>query len=151
MRNSIALGTTAVLIVLLFVGWKLYSVYIPKPPQVRLDSGTEVVDMKIGTFSWNEWGRAATADAFADPTGLVRSQQPVRVTASRLKLMFEENPDSINCYLWQMETGQIAYKGIKENPLQLKDLDVQPGDYALEVRAKWEQGYVLYNARILVQ
>lgn len=148
MKKSVLWGTGTLLILLFISGWAGYSHYEPEPPSLALVLNRQIVEMKPGTYSLQKWGRVAVADTFSDPTALVRRDSPIIVVPSEgLELKFEHEPVSVKYYLWEMETGKLVYTGY---PLKLKEGNVPSGDYALEIRAKWENGYVLYNARITV-
>lgn len=133
------------------ISWSTYSRYKPNPPDLEVVVAKHTVEVKPVTYSLRKWGRTAAADTNTDPDVLVRETPPIFVeTGDNIKFLFEQLPDSVKCYLWEMDTGRLAYEGLKGYPLNLEDLNVASGDYALEIRARWENGYVLYNTRIMV-
>lgn len=143
--------TMSILILLCIIIWSTYSRYKPAPSDLEVVVAKQTVEVEPVTYSLSKWGRTAAADTNTDPAVLVRKSPPIIVeTGDNIKLLFEQTPDSVKCYLWEMDTGRLAYKGLKGYPLNLEESNVASGDYAIEIRAKWENGYVLYNARILV-
>jgi hypothetical protein len=109
------------------------------------------MEIKPSTYSLRKWGRTASADINTDPAVLVKESHPLTVeTDDKIRFLFEQSPDSVKCYLWEMGTGRLAYRGPIVYPLSVEELNVATGEYAMEIRAKWENGYVLYNARVLV-
>lgn len=147
MKRSVLWGTATFVILLFISGWAGYSRYEPEPPTLRLIVNRQTVEIKPGSYSLEKWGRVATADTFSAPTVDVRDASPIVVTSDEIKLKFDNEPVSVKFYLWEMETGKLIYTGY---PLKLKESNLISGDYALEIRAKWENGYVLYNTRIIV-
>ncbi|WP_174728021.1 hypothetical protein [Mesobacillus harenae] len=152
MVKSHVFGAGLFLLAAFGLSWSLYNQYTPKPPNGRLATVEDKVVMESGTYSWERWGRSATANFLGDPTGVVRDNEPLIVeTTDTLEFTFDSVPASIDCYLWEMDTGEVVYSGgLNERTLQFEQWNVSPGDYAIEVRAKWAEGYVLYHARILV-
>lgn len=149
--KSVLWVTMSFLILLSMISWNTYSSYKPAPPDLEVVVAKHTVEVKPVTYSLRKWGRTAAADANTDPAVLARESPPIFVeTGDNIKLLFEQSPDSVKYYLWEMDTGRLAYKGLKGYPLNLGDSNVVSGDYALEIRARWENGYVLYNTRIRV-
>jgi hypothetical protein len=133
------------------IGWSTYKSYKPTPPDLGIIVDKHVVKIKAVTYSYRKWGRTAVADANTDPALVVRETSPIKVgTRGSIELLFEKSPDSVTCYLWDMESGSLAYPGLDGLHLDLDQFNISSGDYAMEIRAKWEDGYVLYNARIHV-
>ena len=149
--KSVLWVTMSFLILLCLISWSTYSSYKPAPPDLEMVVAKHTVEVKPVTYSLRKWGRTAVADTTTDPAVLVSKSPPIFVeTGDNINLLFEQPPDSVKCYLWEMDTGRLAYKGLKGYPLNLEDFNVGSGDYALEIRARWENGYVLYNTRIRV-
>jgi hypothetical protein len=139
------------LFLLCVISWSTYNRYKPDPPDLEVVVAKHAVEIKPVTYSLSKWGRTAAADINTDPAVLVRESPPIIVeSGDNIKFLFEQAPESVKCYLWEMETGRLAYKSLKGYPLNLEDSNVPSGDYALEIRARWENGYVLYNTRIMV-
>ncbi|WP_079509270.1 hypothetical protein [Mesobacillus jeotgali] len=144
-------GISALILLAIFMGWSTYKSYKPAPPDLEVIVDKHAVKIKAVTYSFRKWGRTAVADANTEPALLVREDSPMEVnTSGRIELLFEKSPDSVTCYLWDMETGSLAYPGLEGLPLDIEQSNVSSGDYAMEIRAKWEDGYVLYYARIYV-
>jgi hypothetical protein len=138
-------------LLLVFTGWAGYSHYEPEPPALELVVNEKSFDMKVGTYSLQKWGRVAAADSYSDPADIVRHDPPIVVLPIHdIILNFEESPESVKYYVWEVATGKLAYKSLKGYPLSLDKSKVSKGDYALEVRAKWKNGYVLYYAKLTV-
>ncbi|GAE44350.1 hypothetical protein JCM21738_1057 [Mesobacillus boroniphilus JCM 21738] len=139
------------LILLCIISWSIYSTYKPVPSDLDMVVAKHTVEVKPATYSLRKWGRTASADTNTDPAVLVKDSHPIIVEKDdKIRLLFEQSPDSVKCYLWEMDTGKLAYKGLKGYPLNLEESNVATGDYAMEIRAKWGNGYVLYNTRIMV-
>jgi hypothetical protein len=148
-RKSAFCGIGAFFLLLMISGWAGYSRYEPKPPKLELIVDQKAVIIEPMTYSLQKWGRAAAADTYSEPAELVKKDTPISInTSEQLKLKFEDAPESVKYYLWDINTGKLAYKDLKGYPLKLKNSNVASGDYAMEIRAKWENGYVLYNTRI---
>jgi len=110
------------------------------------------VKMKPGTYSLEKWGRAAISDTPSDPAAIVREYNSIVVSnLNHLSFKFDEEPQSVKYYLWEMATGKLECKGFEKKQLKLMDTNVPQGEYALEVRATWESGYVFYHARISIE
>ncbi|WLR56898.1 hypothetical protein LC048_08540 [Mesobacillus subterraneus] len=153
MKKSVLWVIMTLLILILFssISWTAYCRYKPTPPDLEVVVAKHAVEIKPATYSLRKWGRTASADTNTDPAILVKESTPIIVeTDDKIRLLFEQSPDSVKCYLWEMDTGKLVYKGLEGCPLTLGDYNVVSGEYAMEVRAKWENGYVLYNARVLV-
>jgi hypothetical protein len=149
-KNSITI-TGAILILLTIFAVSLYCSYKPQPSALKLIVNDQNAKIEPATFSLQKWGRRATVDTNSDPTTLVRHHSPIFISPSEIiKLEFENSPESVMYYLWDVKTGKLAYKDLKGYPLKLENSNVESGDYAMEIRAKWESGYVLYNTRIIV-
>ncbi|MBT2681059.1 hypothetical protein J7E38_18880 [Bacillus sp. ISL-35] len=149
--KTILLGISALLLLAVIVGWNTYKSYRPTPPDLEMIVDKQTVEVKAATYSLRKWGRAAAADANTDPALFVRETPPIKVGRNdSINMQFEHSPVSVTCYLWDMETGGLAYKSLDGLPLDLAQLKVSSGDYAMEIRAKWEVGYALYNTRIQV-
>lgn len=150
-KKSVPWLTMSLFILLSIIGWSIYSRYKPDPPDLEVVVAKHTVEVKPVTYSLRKWGRTAAADINTEPVVLVKGSTPLIVeSGDNIKLLFEQSPESVKCYLWEMETGRLAYTGLKGYPLNLEDSNVASGDYALEIRARWEDGYVLYNTRIMV-
>lgn len=150
MKNSVQISG-AVLILLTIFAVVVYCSYKPKPSALELIVNDHHAKIEPTTFSLQKWGRSASADTNADPTTLVRGHTPIRVSSSEIiKLEFENSPESVMYYLWDVNTGKLAYKDLRGNSLTLGNSSVASGDYAMEIRAIWKNGYVLYNTRIIV-
>ncbi|MBT2693795.1 hypothetical protein [Bacillus sp. ISL-55] len=150
-KKSILWVTMSLLILFCVISWSTYSRYKPTPPNLEMVVAKHAVEVKPVTYSLQKWGRTASADTNTDPAVFVKESSPIIVeTDDRIRLLFEQSPDSVKCYLWEMDTGKLAYKLLNGYPLNLEDSKVAGGDYAMEIRAKWGNGYVLYNTRIIV-
>lgn len=150
-KKSVLWVTMSLLILFSVISWSTYSRYKPTPPDLEVVVAKHAVEVEPVTYSLRKWGRTASADTNTDPAVLVKESRPIIVeTDDKIRLLFEQSPDSVKCYLWEMDTGRLAYKGLKGYPLNLEESNVATGDYAMEIRAKWENGYVLYNTRIIV-
>jgi hypothetical protein len=150
-KKSVPWVTLFLLILICLISWSNYSRYKPTPPDLEMVVAKHAVEVMPVTYSFRKWGRTASADVNADPAVILKESPPIIVgTEDKIRLLFEQPPESVKCYLWEMETGRLAYKGLKGYPLNLEDSKVASGDYALEIRARWENGYVLYNTRIKV-
>ncbi|WNF21163.1 hypothetical protein [Mesobacillus jeotgali] len=151
MKKSVPWITLSILVVVSISSWITYSLYKPAPPELEVVAAKHVVEVKPVTYSLRKWGRTASADINTDPAVLVRESTPLIVDPSdNIELLFNHSPDTVKCYLWEMETGKLAYKELTAYPLNLESSNIASGDYALEILAKWENGYVLYNTRIIV-
>lgn len=151
MKKSVPWITLSILVVFSISSWITYSRYKPVPPELEVVSAKNVLEVKPATYSLRKWGRTASADINTEPAVLVRESTPLIVDSKdSIDLLFNQSPDSVKCYLWETDTGKLAYKELAAYPLNLEAYNIASGDYALEVRAKWENGYVLYNARIIV-
>jgi hypothetical protein len=149
-KKTVMWGIGAFLLLLTVSGWAGYSRYEPKPPKLELIVEQKSVVIEPMTFSLQKWGRAAAADTYSEPAALVKEDTPVSInTSENFKLKFEDAPESVKYYLWDINTGKLAYKDLNGYPLNLKNSNVASGDYAMEIRAKWASGYVLYNIRIV--
>ncbi|WP_156972656.1 hypothetical protein [Mesobacillus selenatarsenatis] len=150
-KKSVLWVTISLLILFCVISWSTYSRYKPTPPDLEVVVAKHAVEVKPVTYSLRKWGRTASADTNTDPAVLLKESRPIIVeTDDKIRLLFEQSPDSVKCYLWEMDTGKLAYKGLKGYPLNLEESNVATGDYAMEIRAKWGNGYVLYNTRIIV-
>jgi hypothetical protein len=151
-KKSVPWITLSVLVVVSISSWISYTRYKPAPPELEVAAARHVMEVKPVTYSLRKWGRTASADSNTDPAVIVRRSTPLIVDpGEHIELLFNHSPDSVKCYLWEMETGKLAYKELIGYPLNLEESNVASGDYALEVHAKWENGYVLYTARVIVQ
>ncbi|CAM3997149.1 hypothetical protein [Mesobacillus thioparans] len=149
--KKILLGISVVLLFVLIIGWNSYKSYKPTPPELEMVVDKQAVEIKASTYSFKKWGRAATADSNIDPAVFVRETPPIKVGSNdSINMQFEHSPVSVTCYLWDMNTGGLAYKSLDGLPLNLAQSKISSGDYAMEIRAKWEVGYALYNTRIQV-
>lgn len=150
-KKTVLSVTGAVLILLIISAIAGYCKYRPKPSELEVLVNNQSAMAEPGTYSLNQWGRTAADDTYSDPVTLVLNDDPIIVaSAEEIKLEFEKPPETVKYYLWDVKTGKLAYKGLKGYPLKLEDSNVESGDYAMEIRAKWEYGYVLYNTRIIV-
>lgn len=151
MKKSVLSVVMTLFILVCLTSLATYSQYQPSPPELEMVIEKHAMEVKPVTYSLKKWGRTAAADTNADPALLVRESPSMAIeTDGKIKLNFEQSPDSVKCYLWEMETGRLAYKGLKGSPLSLGKTNVSSGEYAMEIRAKWNNGYVLYIARIHV-
>ncbi|ESU33611.1 hypothetical protein G3A_05255 [Bacillus sp. 17376] len=151
MKKTVPWVIMSFLILLCIISWSIYSTYKPVPSDLDMVVAKHTVEVKPATYSLRKWGRTASADTNTDPAVLVKDSHPIIVEKDdKIRLLFEQSPDSVKCYLWEMDTGKLAYKGLKGYPLNLEESNVATGDYAMEIRAKWGNGYVLYNTRIMV-
>ncbi|RSD25533.1 hypothetical protein [Mesobacillus subterraneus] len=151
MKKSFQWAMMAFLIMFFISIWTLYTRYQPKPPELEVIVQEQAVEVEPVTYSLKKWGRAAAADTQSDPIIMVKETEPILVDPSdNVKLLFEQTPESVTYYLWDIETGMLAYKELKGYPLKLEKSKVASGDYAMEIRAKWANGYVLYHTRIIV-
>ena len=149
MKKSVPWVIMSFLILLCIISWSTYSQYKPDPPDLEVVVAKHSVEVKPVTYSLRKWGRTAVADTNTDPAVIVRESSPIIVdNGENIKFLFEKSPDSVKCYLWEMETGRLAYKGLSS--LNFEESNVASGDYALEIRARWENGYVLYNTKIRI-
>jgi hypothetical protein len=149
--RTVQWATMSFLILLCISSWIAYTRYKPKPPDLDFVINEQAVEVQPATYFLRKWGRAAAADTNSEPAALVKESAPIMIeTGDSIKLIFEQSPDSVVCYLWDIDTGMLAYKGLDGYPLRLEQYNVASGDYALEIRARWENGYVLYNSRIIV-
>jgi hypothetical protein len=149
-RKSVIFGIGALLLLLMISGWAGYSRYEPKPPKLELIVDQKSIVIEPMTYSLQKWGRAAAADTYSEPAALVKEDTPISINIfENFKLKFEDAPESVKYFLWDINTGKLAYKDLNGYPLKLKNSNVASGDYAMEIRAKWENGYVLYNIRIV--
>lgn len=152
MKKSVPWIALSVLVLISVTSWMTYSSYKPSPPELELVAAKHIMEIKPVTYSIRKWGRSASADMNIEPSVLARESTPLIVdTNDNLTLLFKQSPETVVCYLWDMNTGKLAYKELTEFPLNLEESNVSTGDYALEVHAKWENGYVLYTARMIVQ
>jgi len=141
----------AILILLIIFTVAVYCKYKPKPSVLEVFVNNHSALVEPGTYSLEKWGREAAEDTYSDPVTLVRNDDPIVVVPSEeIMLEFENSPETVKYYLWDVKTGKLAYKGLIGYPLKLEDSKIESGDYAMEIRAKWEYGYVLYNTRIIV-
>ncbi|MGA9225874.1 MAG: hypothetical protein WB217_05970 [Mesobacillus sp.] len=151
MRKIVFSLTGSILILLIIIAVTGYCKYKPKPSVLEVFVNNQSALVEAGTYSLEKWGREAADDTYSDPVTLVRNDDPIVVGPSEeIMLEFENSPQTVKYYLWDVKTGKLAYKGLKGYPLKLEDSNVESGDYAMEIRAKWENGYVLYNTRIIV-
>ncbi|MBT2641382.1 hypothetical protein J7I80_03945 [Bacillus sp. ISL-41] len=151
MKKSVPWLILSFLFLLCVISWSTYSRYKPVPPDLEVVVAKHTIEIKPVTYSLSKWGRTSAADNNIDPAVLARESNPIIVeSGDNIKLLFEQSPDSVKCYLWEMKSGKLAYEGLKGYPINLEDSNVASGDYALEIRARWENGYVLYNTRIMV-
>lgn len=151
MKKTVLSVTGSMLILIIIFAFAGYCRYKPKPSVLEVFVNNQATLVEPGTYSLQKWGRAATIDTYSDPATLVRDYSPIIVDPyEEIKLEFDNSPDTVKYYLWDVKTGKLAYKGLKGYPLKLGDSNVEPGDYAMEIRAKWENGFVLYNTRIIV-
>lgn len=149
--KTILLGISVLLLFVLIISWNSYKSYRPTPPELEMVVDKQAVEIKASTYSFKKWGRAAAADSNIDPAVFVRETPPIKVGSNdSINMQFEHSPVSVTCYLWDMETGGLAYKSLDGLPLNLAQSKISSGDYAMEIRAKWEVGYALYNTRIQV-
>ncbi|MBT2637962.1 MULTISPECIES: hypothetical protein [unclassified Bacillus (in: firmicutes)] len=151
MKKSVPWITLSILVIFSLSSWITYTRYKPVPPELEVVAAKHALEVQPVTYSLRKWGRTASADINTEPAVLVRESTPLIVDPNdNIELLFNHSPDSVKCYLWEMDTGKLAYKELTAYPLNLEASNIASGDYALEVRAKWENGYVLYNARIIV-
>lgn len=149
--KTILWGISALLLFAIIIGWNTYKSYKPTPPELEMTVDSQKVEVKATTYSLRKWGRATAADSNTDPAVFVRESSPIKVNRNdSINMQFQHSPISVTCYLWDMKTGGLAYKGLDGLPLNLAQSKVSSGDYAMEIRAKWEVGYALYNIRIQV-
>jgi hypothetical protein len=150
-RKIVLTLSGSILILLIIITVIGYCKYKPKPSELEVFVNNQSALVQPGTYSLEKWGREATDDTYSDPITLVRNDDPLVVGPSQeIMFEFENSPQTVKYYLWDVKTGKLAYKGLKGYPLKLEDSNVESGDYAMEIRAKWENGYVLYSTRILV-
>lgn len=151
MKKSVPWITLSILVVFSLSSWIIYSRYKPAPPELEVVAAKQAFEVKPVTYSLRKWGRTASADVNTEPAVLVKKSTPLIVDPNdNIELLFNQSPDSVQCYLWEMDTGKLAYKEMEASNLNLEASHIASGDYALEIRAKWKIGYVLYNARIIV-
>lgn len=149
--KTILWGTSALLLLAIIIGWNTYKSYKPTPPQLEMTVDSQKVEVKATTYSLRKWGRAIAADSNTDPAVFVSESLPIKVSRNdSINMQFKHSPISVTCYLWDMNTGGLAYKSLDGLPLNLAQSKVSSGDYAMEIRAKWEVGYALYIIRVQV-
>ena len=152
MKKSFPWIALSILVLISMTSWITYSSYKPTPPELEVVAAKHIMEVKPVTYTLRKWGRTASADMNIEPAVLARESTPLIVASNdNVKLLFKQSPDTVKCYLWDMDTGKLAYKELTGYPLNLEESNVASGDYALEVHAKWENGYVLYTARVIVQ
>lgn len=143
--------TLALMSLFCFFIWSAYTNYTPKPYILELEKAKDRTLLKADTYSLEKWGRSAKASSYTDPIEMVKNDKPVLLKATDdIKLSFEDTPVSVRCYLWDMKTGSLAYKSLTGSILTLSEIKIPAGEYAMEIHAKWENGYGLYNTRIIV-
>lgn len=129
----------------------LYIRYKPSPPELEVVFSDHAIEINPATYSLKKWGREAAEETSTEPAVLVRESTPIMIEESdHIQFLFEHPPVSVKYYLWEIDTGKLAYKGLKGDPVNLEDSNVTSGDYAMEILAKWENGYVLYNTRVII-
>ncbi|NKE06109.1 hypothetical protein [Mesobacillus selenatarsenatis] len=151
MKKSVPWIALSILVLISMASWITYSTYKPTPPELEVAAAKHIMEVKPVTYTLRKWGRTASADINIEPAVLARESTPLIVDSNdNVKLLFKQSPDAVKCYLWDMDTGRLAYKELTGYPLNFEEYNVASGDYALEVHAKWENGYVLYTARVIV-
>lgn len=152
MRKSVKWGFLTLSILLCILGWGAYSLYKPKPSLLEVVVEKRAVQIEPVMFIMKKWGRTAADDTEFEPVALAKKDSPIVIADyDEIKLAFKQLPISVQCYLWDIDTGKLVYKGLNGHPLDVQDTSIASGDYAMEIRAKWKNGYALYNTRIIVK
>lgn len=143
--------TLILMSLLCFLSWSAYTNYTPRPYILKLEKAHDRTVLEADTYSLEKWGRSAKASSYTDPIEMVKNDKPILMKSTDyLKLSFENTPVSVRCYLWDMKTGSLAYKSLAGSVLNFSEIEILAGDYAMEIHAKWENGYGLYNTRVIV-
>lgn len=148
-KKSFLLFAACVLILLFISGWAGYRHYIPSPPSLLLLVDSDEIEVKPSSYSVEKWGRKASLDTFSDPIAAVSQRETTMIPPlMELTFQFEKRPQSIKYFLWELQTGKLAYKGMEGESIRFEELKIPAGDYSLEIRAKWESGYALYHTKV---
>jgi hypothetical protein len=150
-KNRVLWFTLTLTSLLCIFGWAAYSQYTPQPYVLEFTKEHDKTLLDANTYSLEKWGRSAEGGSYKDPIATVKNEKPIIIHQTEdLELIFEDAPVSVKCYLWDINTGSLAYKSLTGSVLNLAEFNVVSGDYAMEIHAKWENGYGLYNTRIFV-
>jgi hypothetical protein len=147
-KAGISIGAI-VLIAVIYLGWDAYKQYSPEPPKGYITINNEKTMMVTGTYSWKGWGVRVIADSFSPPSMLAeRDYIKVVNKDTKITFSFDEHPNSSTINIWDMKTEKVIHRDIPEKDLDFAKLALQQGEYAVEVKAKWDKGEAIYVSQI---